>query len=323
MAASQLHLPRHISQTDIANSSPPQTKIRDDADVDEWKSTTGYRDYMLFLRRLNEAVVGYTVPSEVGACSEAITSLLSLLDEVDKLIEEAPPLETPQRFGNIAFRKWGDRLISQKSEHLLQRLLGPDLRWATPYLKPYLMESFGSFLRLDYGTGHEVSFAMFLCCLTLLRFFKPTPEEERNIVFLVFVRYLKTCWHLQDVYKLEPAGSHGVWGLDDYSFLGYIFGSGQLRNQTTISVSAAVERETPSRYPGNLYFMSIDRIHKLKTGPFHEHSSQLYSIATGVPNWEKVNKGLFKMYEAEVLGKRVVVQHLPLGGLVEWRRLDN
>jgi len=24
------------------------------------------------------------------------------------------------------------------------------------------------------------------------------------------------------------------------------------------------------------------------------------------------------MYEAEVLGKRVVVQHLPLGGLVEW-----
>lgn len=31
-----------------------------------------------------------------------------------------------------------------------------------------------------------------------------------------------------------------------------------------------------------------------------------------------MNEGLMKMYEAEVLGKRVVVQHLPLGGLVRW-----
>jgi serine/threonine-protein phosphatase 2A activator len=80
--------------------------------------------------------------------------------------------------------------------------------------------------------------------------------------------------------------------------------------------------------------MSIMRIHQVKHGPFHEHSSQLHSIAVGVPNWGKVNSGLFKMYEvdldyiiskltltvfqAEVLGKRVVVQHIPLGGLLEW-----
>ena len=82
---------------------------------------------------------------------------------------------------------------------------------------------------MDYGTGHETSFALFLLCLTLIRFFNPVPEEEREIVLRVFVRYMRLCWRLQDVYKLEPAGSHGVWGLDDYSFLGYIFGSGQLR----------------------------------------------------------------------------------------------
>jgi serine/threonine-protein phosphatase 2A activator len=85
---------------------------------------------------------------------------------------------------------------------------------------------------MDYGTGHETSFVLFLLCLTLIRFFYPVPDEERELVLRVFVRYLELCWRLQDVYKLEPAGSHGVWGLDDSSFLGYIFGSGQLRGSS-------------------------------------------------------------------------------------------
>ena len=53
----------------------------------------------------------------------------------------------------------------------------------------------------------------------------------------------------------------------------------------------------PPLPPTNLYFMSIMRIHEVKSGPFHEHSSQLYSIATGVQYWAKVHSGLFKMYE--------------------------
>lgn len=72
------------------------------------------------------------------------------------------------------------------------------------------------------------------------------------------------------------------------------FISNSFADQTEIPVSVVLHPPLP---PTNLYFMSIMRIHEVKHGPFHEHSSQLYSIAAGVASWAKVNSGLFKMYE--------------------------
>lgn len=168
---------------------------------------------------------------------------------------------------------------------------------------------------MDYGSGHELSFALFMMGLTLIRFFQPNPDEERQLVVTVFRKYLEVAWHLQDVYRLEPAGSHGVWGLDDYHFLGFLWGSAQLRGVPGAHPSSVLRPPLPAT---NLYNMQVSRIYQLKIGPFFEHSSQLHAIANSVPNWEKVNGGMLKMYEAEVLSKRVVVQHLPLGGLVMW-----
>ncbi|KAI0319067.1 serine/threonine-protein phosphatase 2A activator 1 [Amylostereum chailletii] len=279
-----------------------------------WTLTRGYHDYRVFLRRLNDAVIGRELPYIETEPSEAAQAVLLMLSILDTWIEEIPPLPTPQRFGNLAFRTWGKRL-EERADELLNTLLPTSHRIAVPYLLPYLLTSFGSFVRMDYGTGHETSFALFLLCLARLRFLQPEPEEERHIALTIFVKYLRLCWKLQDVYRLEPAGSHGVWGLDDSHFLGYIFGSGQLRGMAEIPVDAILRPPLPE---SNLYFISIMRIHAVKTGPFYEHSAQLHAIATSVPNWGKVNSGLFKMYEAEVLGKRVVVQHVPLGGLLEW-----
>lgn len=118
----------------------------------------------------------------------------------------------------------------QRADELLTGMM-PEFGVAVPHVRPYLLTSFGSFVRMDYGTGHETSFAVFLLCLTLIRFLGFNSEEARDISLIVFVRYLRLCWRLQDVYRLEPAGSHGVWGLDDSHFLGYIFGSAQLRGQ--------------------------------------------------------------------------------------------
>lgn len=38
---------------------------------------------------------------------------------------------------------------------------------------------------------------------------------------------------------------------------------------------------------------------KVKTGPFAEHSNQLWNVSA-VGSWSKVNSGLIRMYKAEV-----------------------
>ena len=75
-------------------------------------------------------------------------------------------------------------------------------------------ESFGSHERIDYGTGHELNFVVFLFCLFKMGVL--TSEDLKAAVNCVFQKYMTLMRLIQSSYMLEPAGSHGVWGLDDY-----------------------------------------------------------------------------------------------------------
>jgi serine/threonine-protein phosphatase 2A activator len=79
---------------------------------------------------------------------------------------------------------------------------------AIPELVPYLTGGFGDGTRMDYGSGHELSFVAWLCCIDLLGLIK--KEDYCVVVLVIFTRYLSMVRKLQKTYNLEPAGSHGM-----------------------------------------------------------------------------------------------------------------
>eukprot|EP01094_Clydonella_sp_ATCC50884_P001775 TRINITY_DN11328_c0_g1_i2.p2 TRINITY_DN11328_c0_g1~~TRINITY_DN11328_c0_g1_i2.p2 ORF type:complete len:120 (+),score=28.72 TRINITY_DN11328_c0_g1_i2:118-477(+) len=112
---------------------------------------------------------------------------------------------------------------------------------------------------------------------------------------------------------LEPAGTHGVWSLDDYHFLPFYFGAAQLIDHRLIKPMSIHQSEIRENFGDDYMYLScIDFIHKAKTGPFGEHSPILNDIS-GVPKWSKVNSGMMKMYKVEVLSKKPIMQHFLFG----------
>uniref|UniRef100_A0A673TFX5 Serine/threonine-protein phosphatase 2A activator n=1 Tax=Suricata suricatta TaxID=37032 RepID=A0A673TFX5_SURSU len=204
--------------------------------------------------------------------------------------------------------------IWAEAENLVATVVPAHLAAAVPEVAVYLKESVGNSTRIDYGTGHEAAFAAFLCCLCKIGVLR--VDDQIAIVFRVFNRYLEVMRKLQKTYRMEPAGSQGVWGLDDFQFLPFIWGSSQLIDHPYLEPRHFVDEKAVSENHKDYMFLEcILFITEMKTGPFAEHSNQLWNISA-VPSWSKVNQGLIRMYKAECLEKFPVIQHFKFGSLL-------
>jgi len=180
-----------------------------------------------FLECLNEAVRGKSQTHPVKD-SPVISVLLGILEKLSQFVDEIPPIDQPQRFGNKAFRTWYDRLVEYAAP-LLKAALPEKFHKAIPEISVYLIEGFGNSTRIDYGTGHEMSFVMFLYCLFRIGALDINSEDDKlAVVTKVFGAYMTLSRKLQMTYRMEPAGSHGAWSLDDFQFVPFIWGSSQL-----------------------------------------------------------------------------------------------
>ncbi|XP_078444627.1 phosphotyrosyl phosphatase activator (PTPA) family protein [Wolffia australiana] len=300
---------------------PPGKKISTPDDIALFQSSSSGQNFVGFIAALSQSVVRKKISDPVPE-SPALASLLALLRAISSWVVEIPRSPHPGRYGNPAFRIWHQRL--QERAHELVLGLLPDSAFksgAAAELTPYLLDSFGNSTRIDYGTGHETNFAAFLYCLARLGFLR--EEDYPGLVLRVFVKYLELMRNLQLVYSLEPAGSHGVWGLDDYHFLPFIFGSAQLVDHKYMKPKSIHNEDIVESFSGDyMYLACIGFVKKVKKGLFSEHSPMLDDIS-GVPTWSKVNSGMLKMYKAEVLEKVPIMQHFLFGSIIKWEENRN
>lgn len=61
-------------------------------------------------------------------------------------------------------------------------------------LTAYIVDSFGNPTRIDYGTGHEMSFCMFLCGLYKVDVLKQSDSKATvNVLFSRLIIYIYVC----------------------------------------------------------------------------------------------------------------------------------
>ena len=175
---------------------PAAKRIRSQHDVQSALQGSTLRNFVSFTLSLSEAVTGVTQSQECNV-SPAAQAVLAALDRLLVLCEETPATTHEVRYGNPAYREWFDKMQAVAPE-LVYDILGDEIGSATVELVPYVLDSFGNRSRIDYGTGHETTFLMFLYCLFKLGVLR--KEDQQAVVVRVFKRYLDVMRTLQTTY---------------------------------------------------------------------------------------------------------------------------
>lgn len=312
-------------------------KINDIKDVNHFKThSPAYKNIITYVDLLCKRINGtgskifnrkYTFSDEVfKKCSDFLDKLEECCENTDlNLVKTAGTL----RFGHVAFRDWFDVMKDLSEKFINNDLAKNQDDQLREELLTYLAESFGNKMRIDYGTGHELNFIIFTMGFSNL--VKLPIDDQSNLIVTqeklkAFVdaygfdihslfthKYLRLCRKVQTKFRLEPAGSRGVYNMDDFQFLPFLFGAAQLSGIKFIPTNDFYQPDQVDMFRDDyILFEAVDFILNNKRGPFNEHSYTLWGF-TNLGSWENIFRRIRLKFTDDILRPFPIVQHFLFG----------
>lgn len=307
-------LPESSATTSI-DFKKPIRRILSTKDHEMFLTSPTYQLVLAFVFGLADSVTDVPISSVKDSdVSPKLQKILLILDHVRKAVERTPPRDQgDSRFGNESFRDFLDLCTKEHASwHAQLDITSPA---AVEEVSTYFLQAFGNRTRIDYGSGHELNFILWLLCFYQIGIIM--PGDFRALVLVVFTKYLDLMRHIQSVYYLEPAGSHGVWGLDDYQFLPFLFGSSQLLHHPFLRPFSIHQDFILEEYSQDyLYLGQINFINDVKNVKGLRWHSPMLDDISSAKSWAKVEAGMRRIFIAEVLKKLPVMQHFLFGALI-------
>ncbi|XP_022217851.2 serine/threonine-protein phosphatase 2A activator [Drosophila obscura] len=318
---------RLMAEFSSQSSLGPEARIVKQQDVDLWQVSEAYHELIAYINTVSTTIQGLRL-NDSYPVSPAITRLAGIFDQLEVMVHANPPLAVDKAASFVSSIEQGNKAYRRWSRSML-RSIYPMVEKAVPASKchyvnelgQYLSGSFGNATRIDYGTGHELSFLFFQCSL-----FRAQILQEEDIAasaLVIFARYLKFVRRLQVTYTMESAGNNGAYSLDTFQFVPFLWGVAQLSYAAPFPPLQMLDADVISRYKSDYLLIGcVSHVLDTKMGPFAMHSSQLWSLAA-LSSWSKIHRGLLFMYLDEVLTQFEILQHIRFGKLMPFSEAKN
>ncbi|KAI5181173.1 serine/threonine-protein phosphatase 2A activator [Nematocida sp. AWRm80] len=285
-------------------------------EVNRFKSSSAYKDILRMVNETSKSII-----------EGNIIDRGTILDKIISLINNTPIEQSQEnRYGNKAFVVLMNKLdgcVVEIINSIPAKYSTASLNSsAVKILSEYLINSFGNRTRIDYGTGHELNYFCFLIVLNKLNVIGV------NDIFTLLKEYFTIVRTLILKYKLEPAGSRGAWGIDDYQLLPFLFGTSEIlsnTHNTSLTISQLHNKNKYlyyTAYKYNYIHKNINILNTIDTNKIVDINSinividedkvRIYSPTLYYYNTldiKTLNIELFKQYNTTVLLDRGVIQH--------------
>lgn len=87
----------------------PAKLIKEVPDLEKFKGSTSYSNYVNFVIRLQQSVESKAISATPA--NPKFKPFIELLDRLILLVDEVPPIQQKMRFGNTAFKDWHSKAM--------------------------------------------------------------------------------------------------------------------------------------------------------------------------------------------------------------------